>query len=113
MPRVLITEALFKEIGKKFSTTEAQTVVDLLENVATHPKKGKVLGSVGGVLIKEVKYMKFRFYCITDGHQLKFGSADELAALLMKFVAMSEKKNQQRTINRIKRVLRSLGFEGF
>ncbi len=78
-----------------------------------NPRKGKNLANVGGILIKEVKYEKFRFYCITDGYILKFGSEEELASLLIKFVRMSEKKNQQKVINEIKKVLQSMGFEGF
>ena len=35
----------------------------------------------------------YRFYFITDGHILKFGSAEELKFLLMRFIRMSEKKN--------------------
>ena len=58
-----------------------------------------------------MKYGKYRFYCITDGHVLKFGTEDELAALLIKFVRMSEKKDQQHVIDEVKTVLHSLGFD--
>ncbi len=57
--------------------------------------------------------MKFRFYYITDGHILKFASEDELAYLIIKFVRLSEKKDQQKIIDEIKNVLGSMGFEGF
>ncbi len=113
MAKVIITKALFREIKKQFSTSEARVILDLLESVGKQPRKGKALGHVGGIIIKEVKYNKFRFYFITDGHQLKFGSADELAVLLIKFVKMSSKKDQQKTINLIKDILKSLGTDGF
>ena len=75
------------------------------------PTKGKSISSVGGILIKELKYKKFRFYFLTDGQILKFGTEDELASLLIKFVRMSEKKDQQKIIDKIKEVLLSMGFE--
>ncbi|MBI4439136.1 hypothetical protein HY640_04345 [Candidatus Woesearchaeota archaeon] len=83
-----------------------------MKQLEANPNQGKIIGSVGGVAIKEQKYEKFRFYCITDGHILKFGSDDELAGLLIKFVRMSEKKDQKVTINKIKNILKSFGFDG-
>ncbi|MFH1915792.1 MAG: hypothetical protein ABIJ21_00870 [Nanoarchaeota archaeon] len=62
------------------------------------------------VVIKEIRYEKYRFYFITDGRILKFGTEDEFAKLLIKFVRMSEKKDQQQIINEIKAILRSMGF---
>lgn len=113
MARVIISEALFKHIERKFGRVEANTIIDLLEATGSNPQKGDVLGQVAGVVIKEVRYKTFRFYFITDGHVLKFGSNDELAALLIKFIKMSKKNDQQKVIEQIKDVLKSLGFEGF
>ena len=84
-----------------------------MKSLESVPKKGKAVGHVQEIVIKELKYGKFRFYFITDGHQLKFGTVDELAGLLIKFVRMSEKKNQQKVINNVKSVLKSMGFESF
>ncbi len=112
MPKVVISEQLFKQLEKKFSKAEANKVVDLMESLEDHPYKGKELAHVGNVVIKEIKYKKFRFYCIADGHMLKFGTEEELAHLLIKFVRMSEKKDQQKIISEIKDVLTSFGFEG-
>ena len=113
MARVIITESLFKAIRKRFSTAEAQSIVDALESLEGNPHKGKILGAVDRVIIKEIRYQKYRFYCLTDGHILKFGSVEELASVLIKFVRMSEKKDQQRAIEEIKLILRSMGLEGF
>lgn len=112
MVKVIITKALKEEIFSKFKA-ESEAIFERIKQLESQPKRGKPLGNVGGVVIKELKYEKFRFYFITDGHILKFGSADELAALLIKFVKMSEKKDQQKTIATIKDILKSLGFEGF
>ena len=112
MAKVKITNSLFNEIEKKFKG-EAQIIIDLMESLGDNPKKGKPLGQVEGIVIKELKYGKFRFYFITDGYILKFGTESELATLLIKFIRMSDKKSQQKTINEIKNILKSLGFEGF
>ena len=113
MAKVIITDALFKIIKKKFSTTEADLIIDILESLETKPHKGTALTNIGKVLIKEIKHKKYRFYCITDGHILKFGTEEEISSLLIKFVKMSDKKDQQKTINEIKHVLISMGFKGF
>ena len=112
MAKVVITKTLEEEINKKFRQ-ESVEVLSLMRTLEDSPKKGKEVGVVGRVLIKEIKYKKFRFYFITDGYKIKFLEADELRNLLIKFVRMSEKKDQQKTIGEIKYVLRSLGEEGF
>lgn len=113
MAIVIITENLYRDIAKKFSKIEANTVIDLLETLEENPSKGKEISSVGRILIKEIKYGKFRFYFITDGYKIKFLKTTELKDLMIKFVRMSDKKEQQKTIEEIKNVLRSLGQEGF
>lgn len=113
MVQVIITEYLFNEIKKKFNKREANEIIDLMETLEKFPNKGKEIGAVGCVLIKELKYNKFRFYFICDGFKIKLLKAVELNDLIIKFVRMSEKKNQQQVIDKIKHVLKSLGEEGF
>jgi hypothetical protein len=84
-----------------------------MRTLESNPAKGKELGNVAGIVIKELRYENFRFYFITDGHVLKFGTDDELSQILIKFVRMSEKKDQQKNINKIKNILKSIGFEAF
>jgi len=110
MAKVKIVKSLFEQIKKKFKG-EAHKVIDLIESLEDNPKKGKPIGNVGNILIKELKYKSFRFYFITDGYKLKVLSKEELSDLLIKFVRMSDKKSQQKTIDEIKSVLRSLGDE--
>jgi len=112
MAKVLITQALQEEIYARFKG-QSVAIFQHMKQLEEQPQKGKIVGTVGGILIKEIKYLKFRFYCIADGHVLKFGSTDELAAVLVKFVRMSEKKDQQFVINEIKAILRTFGLSGF
>ena len=113
MIKIIITEELFKDISKKFNKEEANEVIDLMESLEENPFKGKLIGNIGGIVLKEIKYKKFRFYYITDGYKLKFLKTNELKYLIIKFVRMSEKKDQQKVIEEIKLVLRTLGEESF
>lgn len=112
MAKVLIVRSLFEKIKKKFKG-ESHKVIDLIESLEDNPKKGKILTSIGDIVIKEIKYKSFRFYFITDGHKLGCLSKKELTDLLIKFVRMSNKKEQQKTIEEIKRVLIKIGPLGF
>ncbi len=112
MAVVIVTEQLEKEINKKFKE-ETLTIFSLMRELQNEPKKGKEIGVIGRILIKEIKYKAFRFYFITDGYKTKFLKSEELKDLIIKFVRMSDKNSQQKVINEIKNVLRALGEEGF
>lgn len=112
MAKVEIARSLFEEIQKKFKG-EARKIIDLLETLEENPRKGKELGNVGGIVIKEIKYKNFRFYFITDGFKLKVMGELELADLLIRFVRMSDKKSQQKVIDEIKKILSQVGEKGF
>jgi len=104
MAKVEIIDSLAKEIQKKFKN-ESYKIIQLLRNLEENPKKGKLLGNVGGIVIEELRYKSFRFYFITDGHKLKVMDAEHITDLLIRFVKMSDKKGQQKTIEEIKRML--------
>lgn len=110
MAKVTISNSLREEVYKQFKNNSLE-IFEHMRTLEFNPKKGKELGNVAGIVIKELRYEKFRFYFITDGHILKFGTEDELAGLLIKFVRMSEKKDQQKAINKITDILKSMGFE--
>ena len=112
MAKIKIVLSLFEEIKKKFKG-EAHKIIDLLETLEKNPHKGKLLGSVGGIVIKELKYKNFRFYFITDGYKLKVMDESKLIDLLITFVKMSDKKDQQKTIAEIKKILANFGPESF
>jgi hypothetical protein len=112
MAKVEIIESLFNEIEKKFKG-EAHQIIDLLESLEENPHKGKPLGNVAGIIIKELKYKNYRFYFITDGYKLKVLSKEQLTDLLIKFVRMSDKDTQRETINEIRDILIKIGPKGF
>ncbi len=112
MAKVSILESLKDEILKKFKD-ESKIIFRQMYSLGENPHKGKLLGSVGGILIKELKYNSFRFYFITDGFSLKIMDQSKLSDLLIKFVRMSDKKYHQQTIDEIKKILANFGSSGF
>ncbi len=112
MAKIEIVKSLFEEISTKFKG-EAHEILDLLESLETSPHKRKILGTVGGIVIKELKYKNFRVYFITDGFRLRCLDEKKLIDLLLQFVRMSDKNHQQETINEIKHILRTIGPSGF
>jgi hypothetical protein len=110
--KIQIVNFLAKEIQKKFKE-ESHKIISLLRTLEKNPNKGKLMGQVSGFQIKELKYKNFRFYFIVDGQKLNFLSKEELVDLLMRFVRMSNKKTQQKTIDEIREILIKIGPEGF
>lgn len=112
MAIVQITNSLYSEIEKKFKK-ESHKILNLLFTLETNPKKGKFLGAVGGIIIKELKYKNFRFYFITDGFKLKCFDKNQIIDLLLRFVRMSDKKLQKIVIQEIREILIKIGPDGF
>jgi hypothetical protein len=112
MAKVVILEKLKDEILKKFKE-ESKIIFKQMYSLEQNPNKGKALGSVAGIVIKKLKYKSLRFYFITDGYKLKIMNQEKLADLLIRFVRMSDKKEQQKTIDEIREILIKIGPEGF
>jgi|SRR3989338_2315758 len=112
MVKVEILPSLEEEINQVFRANAVE-VFEFLKTLEQSPKKGKPLGSVGGIIIKELKYRNYRFYFITDAFKIRFLKIEELTDLLLQFVRMSDKRTQQKTINEIRNLLIVLGPQGF
>ena len=61
MAKVSIAEGLKDEILKKFKE-ESKIIFRQMYSLGDNPRKGKSLGHVGGIVIKELKYKKFCLY---------------------------------------------------
>lgn len=113
MAKVEITNSLERKVRKKFKKKSIK-IFELMKSLEENPHKGKPLAKVGGFTIKELRYdNSFRFYFIIDRSNINVLSKEELVNLLIKFIKMSTKNNQQKTIDEIKKVLIKLGPEGF
>ena len=112
MAKVIITRKLEEEVNKIFKKESTQ-IFNAMYELEKNPHKGKPVGQVSGIVIKEIRYESYRFYFITDGFKIKMLQKEELNDLLIKFVRMSDKKDQQKVIDEIKTVLRKIGDNGF
>jgi|SRR3989339_372999 len=112
MAIVIITAKLEEQINKIFKK-ESIKILESMRDLENNPKKGTAVGQVSGTVIKEIRHESYRFYFITDGYKIKVLSNNELSDLLIKFVRMSNKKDQQKVIEDIKKILRAIGETGF
>ncbi len=107
MIRIIVLNSLRNEILKNLKK-ESSEVYDLMDQLKENPNKGKTLGLVGGMLIKELKFKTFRFYFVVNGNELILFNKGKLQDLLFRFIEMSKKNDQQHTIDRIKQTLREI-----
>lgn len=114
MITIYVTNSLEKEINKRLSKKEGDDLFLQIYSLKENPHKGDTLTNIGNLLIKELKYKKFRVYFIQSKDTLKFLSEEDFKNEIIKFVAMSQKgREQQKVINRIKSELVSKGFNWF
>ena len=58
MALVVITKRLEEEINKKFKG-ESVEIFSLMHSLEENPKKGKEIGNINKVLIKEIRYNNY------------------------------------------------------
>ena len=112
MAKVIITQNLKSEVFKIFKGQSAD-IFSLMQSLEDNPKKGKEITVIGRTLLGEIRYKNYRFYYVTDGFKIKFLKVEELNNVFIKFVRLSQKMDQQKVIEEIKFVLRSIGKGGF
>ncbi len=107
MIKIIILNKLRNEIWKTFKK-DSLKVYSLIESLKINPNKGKTIGQIGVISIRELKFRSFRFYYILNLNSLNLFNKEQLEELLIKFVEMSKKNNQQKTIERIKQTIEYL-----
>ncbi len=112
MIKIVILNSLRDKIYKIFKQ-DSLKVYKKIKQLKTNPHKGKILTNVNDITLRELKYGSFKLYYIIDKNKLSLFNEEKLKELLIKFIAISKKNNQKRTINEIKNVLRNIGDEGF
>ena len=100
MIQIVILNSLRNDIYKTFKKG-ALKIYALIEKLKVNPNQGKVLGHVGSMSIRELRYTSFRFYYILDGNKLRLFNQSKIRELLIQFIAMSKKNDQQKTIREI------------
>ena len=107
MIQISILHTLRDEIYKTFKK-DSLKIYELIEGLKENPNKGKTLGHVGSMSIRELRYGSFRFYYIIDGNKLRLFNQTKIAELLIQFIAMSKKHDQKRTIEEIKELIKRI-----
>jgi len=107
MIKIEVANSLKKDIYRTFKD-ESIKIINLFESLKENPNKGKLLKIIGTIHLKELKYKSFRFYYIIDGKKLFLFNKKLLEDLLISFIAMSKKNNQQETICKINKLIENL-----
>ena len=107
MIKIIIFNSLRDEIYNTFKKDSIK-IYSLMENLKINPNKGKVIGHVGNISIREIKFKTYRFYFIIDGHKLFLFNKGKINELLIRFIKMSKKNNQDKVIQEIKSILEKI-----
>lgn len=113
MIQVKLSPILIKKVRKTFKN-KAKKIFHWMCQLKENPNRGKFVASIGFVELRELKYENsFRFYFFTNQKLVKVLEEDELQSMIIKFVEMSKKKEQQKIINKLKEDLKKYGFDWF
>lgn len=104
MIKIIIPKRLRDDILKTFKK-DSLKIFKLINTLKENPSKGKIIGPVGVMSLRELKFKNYRFYFIINGHQLILFTKQETEKLLIRFINMSTKNKQQKTIDHIKEML--------
>ncbi len=105
--KITISKNLRNDIYKKFKK-DSTKVYSLINSLKENIHKGEYLGRVSNIIIKELKYENYRIYFVIDEGKLMLFEKDELKDLLIRFLEISKKNEQQKTMNKIKSVLKKV-----
>lgn len=106
---VEFSNKFIKELKKHFSKSEAKKIIIKLS--LTSPSEGDYIARISNIIIREKKIKTFRFYFITQDNKKHIITKQELKEMIIKFVALSKKNNQQRVIDKLKDDLNRYGFK--
>ncbi len=105
---VRIDESLIKKLEKRFNKQELKEIKNLFLSLQDNPFQGDLLYAFGNVVLKEKKYKTFRFYFVHSRKILIIKDVEELKDELVRFLEMSKKNNQQKIINKLKNMIKTL-----
>jgi hypothetical protein len=105
---VEFSKEFIKELKKHTSKTEAKSLVKKLAK--TTPSDGDFIALISNIVIREKRLNTFRFYFIVKDDKKHVITKEELKELIIKFVALSKKNNQQEVINKLKEDLKKVGL---
>ena len=105
MVKIVVSSILLKQLNKVFGQKKALEILDLFETLEENPKKGaeqsEIISTSDFSNLQGKEVGRFRFYFVCDNFKIKFLKVEELKDLIIKFIRMSKKDNQDRVIEEI------------
>lgn len=108
MVTVRIDQSLVKKLEKKFNKKELKKIKEMFLSLQTNPYQGDLLFVFGSFVLKEKKHNTFRFYFIHTKKILIIKDVEKLKDEIIRFIDMSKKNDQQRIINKLKEMTKTL-----
>jgi hypothetical protein len=102
---VRIDDSLVKKLEKRFNKKELKELKQLFLSLQDNPFQGDLIYAFGNFVLKEKKYKTFRFYFLHSRKILIIKDIENLKDEIIRFIEMSKKNDQQRTINKLKEML--------
>ncbi|MFT4327017.1 MAG: hypothetical protein ACMXYK_05935 [Candidatus Woesearchaeota archaeon] len=106
---VEFSKQFLKSLKKYCSKKDAKNLV--LQLSKTSPSDGDFVALVGNIIIREKRRDSFRFYFIIEKTKKHVITKEELNDMLLLFIALSKKNNQQKVIDDLKKGLQKKGFK--
>ncbi|MFT4261270.1 MAG: hypothetical protein ACMXX9_02445 [Candidatus Woesearchaeota archaeon] len=106
---VEFSKNFIKELKKHTSKIDAKELVKKL--ALTTPSDGDFVALIHNIVLREKRLKSFRFYFVVQDSKKHVITKEELNDLIIKFVALSKKNNQQHVIDKLKEDLKKFGFK--
>jgi mRNA-degrading endonuclease RelE of RelBE toxin-antitoxin system len=107
MIKIIILNSLRNKIYKIFKQ-DSLKVYKKIKQLKNNPNKGKILAHIGTITLREIRHNTFRLYYTIDKNKLNLFNQEKLEELLIKFIELSKKNKQQKTIDKLKEILKKL-----
>lgn len=105
---VEFSHGFLKKLKKHLPKQAALDLLLKLKDIV--PTDGSFIARIGNVVLKEKKLSTFRFYFIYDNKQFLLLDEDELKRLIIRFIDVSKKNDQDRVITKLRADLKNNGF---
>lgn len=105
---VRIDDSLIKKLEKRFNKKELKELKRVFMSLQENPYQGDLIYAFGNFVLKEKKYKTFRFYFLHSRKILIIKDVARLKDEIIRFIEMSKKNNQQKIIDKLKKMMNKL-----
>ena len=105
---VRIDDSLIKKLEKRFNKKDLREIKKLFLSLQDNPFQGNHLYTFGNFVLKEKKFKTFRFYFLHSKRIIIIKDIDKLKDEIIRFIEMSKKNDQQKVIDKLKKMMNKL-----